>query len=256
MKEPRIGPLATALILAWAVWVTVISTLSISTIVPNDENQNTPQTAQKQPTADDMSFIFRIGKFIDDHNGVFTAMATVFIAWFTYSLKSVARDQHKIMEKQTVIIERQTIASHRPKIIVRNVLLMNDVGGDKIFVNFEIVNIGGSDATFYRSGVEIVKMAKTRRGRYVFVGNKDFLDGDILSPGESIGYSQPFIALQMSLANLGIRLFVDDEILVLRGMIAYNDDNHTMRRTGFWREYDFDAKRFRPSDDTDYEYQD
>jgi hypothetical protein len=259
MRKPQRKSLIVAVGLCWAIWVTTALFLPFGAVVPDNIKDEPHETANEQPKAAPISSVFRLVDFIDRHNGIVTAIATVFIAYFTLALKSVARDQHKIMEKQTKIIERQHIATHRPKLIVRNAELWNANEDPRTFVHFEVVNIGGSDATSYRSGVEAINVPIRPRKPYVLIGNEDFLGGESLSPGESTSYTHISPMLRNALAILEMQTRNRPpavEVFVCRGIIAYNDENGVMRRTGFWREYDFGAQRFRPSDDPDYEYQD
>jgi hypothetical protein len=81
-------PLLVAVLLAWGVWVTASISLPFPGPVPQEEQQQSRQPKDKHPAADHVPLIFRIGKFIDDHNGIFSAFATLAIAYFTFSLKS------------------------------------------------------------------------------------------------------------------------------------------------------------------------
>jgi hypothetical protein len=258
MKKPPRHSFIVAMALCWCVWITTEVLLPFSEPIPNYINNKQAKTTNEDPAAGSISIILIVANFLEDHNGAITAIATVFIAYFTLALKSVAGNQQKIMAQQTTIIERQHIATHRPKLIIRDPIVMMSPQ-PQTFIQFEIVNSGGSDARTYRSGVEAYNMPLVPKRSYILIGNKDFLGGETLSPGESMFYLHISPMLRETFDKMEERARFNlpaDEIFVLRGVIAYNDDNSTMRKTGFWREYDFVAKRFRPSDDPDHEYSD
>jgi hypothetical protein len=94
------------------------------------------------------------------HDNV-TAAATVIIAVFTLTLWLANERLGGIVRRQTEIQEKQFVATHRPKLIVRHVLLDADVseiqtvillghGGDA-FGGLSVVNVGGSDARIVRA---------------------------------------------------------------------------------------------------------
>jgi hypothetical protein len=114
MKIPQWKSIMLAVGLCWAVWVTSATVLPFGEIVPDNKNHKETKTSYEEPPAAPISIVFRIADFIDAHNGVVTAVATIFIAYFTFSLKSVARDQHEIMASQ-MLIQRELA---RPQIFM------------------------------------------------------------------------------------------------------------------------------------------
>jgi hypothetical protein len=192
-------------------------------------------------------------------SGVAVAGFTGTLWWATGKMGRIAADQRSDTLRQLDLMREDFISTHRPKLIIRGPQLMNASEDDLTRIHFEIVNIGASDATTHRSGVEASNVPRRPKRPYVIVGDEDFLGGEIISPGESTSHVYTCPVSRLALAAIQTRTLRNpppDDIFVLRGIIAYNDGNGIMRRTGFWREYDFDARRFRPSDDPDYEYQD
>jgi hypothetical protein len=114
MKQLRMSPLVLALIISWAVWVTVSLTVPFSDGVPKDKNQKDSETAPKHQPADDVSLMFRTGRFIDQHNGVFSALATIVIAYFTYSLRESTDKLWGAGERQLNATIKATETSNRP----------------------------------------------------------------------------------------------------------------------------------------------
>ena len=74
----------------------------------------------------------------DNHNGLITAIATVFVAIFTWTLWSVTG-------RAVSLAREEFISTHRPKIVLREV---DFVDGRIIYI---LVNIGGTEATVKES---------------------------------------------------------------------------------------------------------
>ena len=53
--------------------------------------------------------------------------------------------------------------------------------------------------------------------------------------------------------RLNATLEQSDDIWVFHGNIYYADLNGTVYRTSFWREYNFETRRFVATDNTEYE---
>jgi hypothetical protein len=91
-------------------------------------------------------FFWQVGKFLQDYNGAITAIATVIIAYLTYTiykatvaLKNLGRDEF--------------YASHRPRLVIRRVRFRDDL---PLRIGFVITNVGDADAEIEQSDVQAV----------------------------------------------------------------------------------------------------
>ena len=119
MKVRLSRPVMLALSLCWSVWVTASLISPIVGTAPNNNDQKSTVPTYKQPTNNDVPLIFRIGDFIDEHNGIFTAIATVFIAFFTFSLKSSTDKLWDAAKEQSAHMERALSSTERAFVFVR-----------------------------------------------------------------------------------------------------------------------------------------
>ena len=145
------------------------------------------------------------GAFLESHNGAITAIATIFIGWFTFTLKrstdklwSEAREQRqeaKVIadrqfentEKSIRLARDEFISTHRPKIIVREAIIGSVMEGEPITVHYHLANIGETNGRIIRSMVraEIVP----QQGRLLLHGsveNQYDLGEITLGPGAAI----------------------------------------------------------------------
>lgn len=239
-------------------------------------------------------FVFRwVITVIDAHNGLVTAIATVFVAGFTWTLwrsseATIAQAkatgelaekqflmegrQADLAEKQHGLMRLQHIAANKPRLRIRAIILNRTTPSGEFFENGEIVrghifaaNAGATEAKIIDSACR-------------FYWSNDGLpmqppldDDEALSlpwPREPVpGYgsisipiasAKPLPAIADSIRNRnpqGWRLYV-------MGYIHYSDINSAERFMGFCREYVapdpwWGAEgRFKPVDNSDYEYED
>jgi len=212
--------------------------------------------------------IFRIiGKFLDDHDGAFTAIATVAVAIFTFTLwragekqltiskklADIAGKQVSIQEAQTEISRQQFLATHRPRIIMRNVY-MTDVA-EQLAIHYTLVNTGGSDATIVNSRFYAESIPQ-----YIFMRDADCSDhselGEIIlvaGDGRAFEYQIP----DVDSAIWNITAFYNDSINTLIcfvGSVRYTDSFGNIRTSVFRRR--FDGSGFCKTDNPDHEYTD
>lgn len=60
------------------------------------------------------NLIFWLFNFVDEHSGIVSAIATVFIAWFTLTLKNASIEQGRLTERSVIIAERTLTEIERP----------------------------------------------------------------------------------------------------------------------------------------------
>lgn len=160
--------------------------------------------------------------------------------------------QNYLLRTQVRGARQEFIAAHRPRLIVRQVSI------DGGILQYFIYNVGDSPA----------KITQICESDWL-PGNADNLSalppysdsievGVTLKSGQWMGRrfrSSNAEELQFRLGAGAIRKHDQPVILVL-GLISYEDNLGTMRNTAFLRRYDFSNGRFARIDDPDYEYQD
>ena len=227
-----------------------------------------------------------LGGFLDAHNGTVTAIATVFIGLFTYTLKQAtdklwkAGDEQFRLAKETadrqageiqeqLRLTRENVefarlefnATHRPRLVIREAHMLIPTGRDPTAgVRFIVANAGEGGADVVESFVIL-----------------EFNESAILLPLQPPEHSNSIGPIQIE-PGQGIEREFGSAInfpqytneqnrhlnhpgeptpkIWLRGFIVYLDNNRIRRRMAFCRGYDFKAKRFRAGDDPNYEYSD
>jgi hypothetical protein len=188
------------------------------------------------------------------HDDLLT-FSTVLIAVFTASLWWSTRRLWKAGERQIRLARDEFNATHRPRVSVRR---MGTVffPNEPIKIEFTIVNTGDAAITGFSCNTIILYL----KGIGAIHGIPIF-DPDTASTSDAslqIGEGKNILVLEA--ANLDPKQLKDitsgSEILHLIGYVVYRDKVGTTRRTGFFRYYDRERRRFRVIDDPEYEYQD
>lgn len=226
---------------------------------------------------------------------LFTFLLFVFTAalWFvTFQLSRDARktsDRQSIemqksldlAEKQMVLSERQAdlaekqhelqrwhdFTTHRPKLIIRKVLL-DEESGDYFTqasrspsIQFNVANIGGSRATIIKSNATFAKID----GRLPAVPPYSMDINTIKCAIREAGQSDPPETLDIEdvevshiVSNWRGKTITngDSSQFYFFGYIQYSDGIGTVRRMAFCRRYNPATKRFVEIDDPEYEYAD
>jgi len=198
-------------------------------------------------------YLINIIVLMDVHNGIITAIATIFIAVFTIILATVTRYQ-AILTKKTIDLTREQInKTYRPRLRVRRITLQK-TGGDPIQCNYLVVNVGETLATLKNH--EITLSVQSTNNTTKPIEHYLSLECRELRPGESAEFSTGRIFSAEFEFDCGWAISSGGSALKIRGMLEYEDSLGIMRRTGFLRTYDATLGRFRPSDDIEEEYAD
>jgi len=201
--------------------------------------------------ADLISSLADFAVFLEAHDGAVVAVATVFIAIFTLILAWVTGRLAKSTKTSIELARAEFTATFRPKIIVRRVFQIDSTQEDAMRVRFSVVNIGGSAAHVFEHGKAI----------------ESFVDAPPSPPSTE---QTAFVLKSGETRDLEVeipgsfQLFFDHYVfsggpkepqIHLHGFVRYRDGTgETIRETAFLRRYD--GKRFIPSQNSDYEYQD
>lgn len=204
-----------------------------------------------------------------DYNGLITAIATVFIAWFTLTLRKSSDRLANISEQQTNLLNAQRLIDHRPRLNVRHVSLASEESGpgdllslgEKFKGGLAVVNVGGTQATiinsfytifFSRTGLPMASPLDIQINELIWLPKK-------LGVGESVACQiEGVVAAKVSedsFIELKSRNAYGWTIYVM-GQIEYSDDAGNHRFMGFCRQWGGGPGTFQPVSDQDYEYQD
>ena len=173
--------------------------------------------------------------------------------------------QADILTKQKEIARIEFIATHRPRLRVRNVVVKPvSVTGFKPtvfhpgqFVSGQcyIANSGGSAAHITEAHCDVFITSNPLPMERPYEGQ----DGNsaiklTIEAGTSVPL--PFQSTsQISSRESEDILSGGNYRIYVMGWVEYSDDMNIMRRTAFCRKYDFIRRRFYPVDDPDYEHE-
>jgi hypothetical protein len=227
-----------------------------------------------------------VGDFLETHNGAVTAVATIFIAIFTVVLAVVTNRQARLTriaavaaEKAAEIARTEFIASHRPRLRVRNVVVKNPKAADgrelQLFApgqtiegQFYIANVGDSRADILDGHCTVYFSQQGLPMRRPYEGGEDNLQATsrTLLSGESTPVlfrgDAPPPGAEM---GVGTNAFGSWDLYVM-GWVTYADhtDPPTKRRTSFCRQYRLTGipgrsaapiGRFHKVEEPDYEHE-
>lgn len=192
--------------------------------------------------------------WLDIHNGTVTAIATAFIAAFTYFLIRVSSRQAELISKQIELGREEFRATHRPKIGVRGFnIAFEGVTGDHMHpCSFTIFNEGSGTAFIREINAVLIhdEYCWNQMNRRVQFRNPDTKDR-VLTPGADELY---FTAKDFRFDDINSNWF-------LVGFVRYSDSaiGGIERKTGFCRrwvrplQYNM-AAMYWVTEDNEYEY--
>lgn len=197
---------------------------------------------------------------IDIHNGLVTAIATVFIAGFTTVLATVTNRQARLTRESIDLARKEYVTSHRPRIILRDVFLVAET------INYMLVNTGDTDATIVESWIFGEFIEQGTRFRVPRSAGHNDLGELVFSGGESKDLTcdlPPSLSFAMKFPD-SRRIGIDGQEPVFGneyfvGVIVYVDDVGVRRRSVFRRHWHDGRERFmrlKPEEESDNEYAD
>lgn len=95
-----------------------------------------------------------MGIFLDADGIAITALATIAIAWFTFSLKDVTKEQAIITSAALKLAQDEFNATHRPKIRIRHIWVRDIQPGKQLSVDIVYANIGDAKAIIKSFGLD------------------------------------------------------------------------------------------------------
>ncbi|MGB6534585.1 MAG: hypothetical protein WBF58_01330 [Xanthobacteraceae bacterium] len=196
--------------------------------------------------------------FLQTYNGAVTAFATFWIAVFTVVLAVVSRRQATLTRQSIDLANKEFVASHRPRIVLRDVHLE----GRTVF--YILANIGGTKATIVEGWILAEFVPKGTPLRPLRSAGNNNLKGYIFAGGEikDLDYKLPgpisFAMMYPDSRRIGIEgkppEFGND---YFTGTLIYADDLGTKRRSVFRRRWNGKSfERLTPEEERDHEYAD
>jgi hypothetical protein len=154
----------------------------------------------------------------------------------------------------------QFIAAHRARLVVRQISIIEDNHGATYGIQYYVYNVGDTRARIKKVSEKVWLPAKEERVRVApSYGTSKILDKTIKSGHWLQALHVPPLEINNELALILGAAAVRPEMagnLFFLGFIQYEDEGGTTRNVSFLRQYDFTTKRFNPTNDPDYEYQD
>jgi hypothetical protein len=187
------------------------------------------------------------------------AFFTFWLVCATGVLAVVSVFQGWMLVQQTELGRAEFIATQRPKLIVRAVYIEPNVNG---FIQYSIVNIGGSRATIIESWI-LAEIISSRGAPQSLLptGHSD-LGRLTFAPGEfrDLSYLINDGTVQLMLRLPNNRFDFNESQpggdLYFSGALVYEDDVGNRRRSVFRRKWDMGGKGFLRVADPDLEYAD
>lgn len=208
-----------------------------------------------------LRYLMRFECFLDAHNGAITAVATVIIGLFTIALAIVGRSQAVLTRDAINLARAEFTASHRPRIIMRDVNLLQE-GGDMSII-YMLINSGGNEATVIESWLTTELIQKGTSIRNLRSAGHNDLGPIKIAAGEVADLIH-IISDERARAYIrfgpgSLRLEAVAGIiwnLYFTGAIVYQDSAGNRRRSVFRRQWDPEREGFYRTDDPDHEYAD
>jgi hypothetical protein len=246
----------------------------------SDKNQESGQKTEKNCPSIASSLLADIGHFIHDYRDEITASSTAIIAVFTAILgvftvrlarsTTVAADA---ASKATKTAQAEFVASHRPKLRIRNIVVNppRTVDGRELALfapghvvsgQFFIANVGGSRADILDGHCTVFWSREGLPMRRPYEGGEDNLQAvgrTLLSGQSTTALFRSDGPIDADVAQTVGRNIVQGFRLYVMGWVTYADRNNDVWRTGFCREFmptgGFSLSRFFPVNDPDYEHE-
>jgi len=214
-------------------------------------------------------YLHCVGLWINENKDAITAISTLLIAIFTFTLWRSTEKLWKATKATIDLTRQEFLAEHRPRLIVRGVSI-NDVMGvggarDLLAAEYTIANVGDTAATIIETSDHLwlpttdenlppipdyadpktvsIKIEAGASFPMKHYGTSELLERFHFAGGAAIGPTH--------------NLPVSDPMLWFLGYVQYVDGLGTKRRTGFLRKRDFTTGRFSPiQGEPDYEFRD
>ena len=130
------------------------------------QNHNDGSADKKDETASDMSLPFRLGKFLDDHNGAITALLTIVLAIYSKRMADLVylqrRDAQEVSDRQAEETKEQLMIGKQSADAVRDAAdaAMAAAGSERAWMSFDEVDFadfkdGYIGKNFVKAGIAV-----------------------------------------------------------------------------------------------------
>jgi hypothetical protein len=196
-------------------------------------------------------FFIQAFDVLNEISPALTAIATVGIGIFTWTLWTTSRDQGRLNQAALKLASDEFVATHRPKLFVQAVFA-NIWGAPPHETIIEFIVVNGGEAKAYPikalgfsyiQGVNSIFDPKETAATPVFPEGKD------LEPGERITLKVQSASIKNDYNDFlaGGRMFV-------LGRVEYAGKDGIVRVTGFCREYSRETGAYSPVPNSEHEY--
>ncbi|PKQ07870.1 MAG: hypothetical protein CVT72_01670 [Alphaproteobacteria bacterium HGW-Alphaproteobacteria-11] len=155
----------------------------------------------------------------------------------------------------TEITRKDFIATHRPRVVLRNFHISDEIISDSPIVEVVIANAGNTPAYIMKIGSDIPARMKENGNWLGLAARPKILPNPIrLDAGEEYEFS--VVRNSVLEGEDWWKIDGGEAEFYLIGVIVYRDENQTTRKTGFLRVYDTERETFaRPhEDEPEYNY--
>jgi len=191
---------------------------------------------------------------LDTHNGAVTAVATVFIAFFTIVLACVSRRQARLISDQVKLARDEFNATHRPEISILSFESSHEGAEDeRVAVQVMYVNKGRSIAKNVRIQAKVTNRRFPLQSGIGLSGPGAI---DLTHPDLESGIKNYFLVtsdIPVRTAS-GANRSQETPRVVCLGCVSYYDGMNGRRETTFCRVFNESSDRWEPSGNTAYEY--
>lgn len=214
-------------------------------------------TGQKDCAAYHIStvILWHIGEILNYYGVAITAVATGVIGLFTYTLYKTTAVQARLTRDSIDLARQEFIATHRPKIILRDAWAI-PADGVAVTVMLTFVNQGIAKAWITESAITVEFF---ERSGALFLSPDPIHRMDLASPNDFVGGQvRNFTFTSRSLVwdhRMTATYYVPDDLGVfVMGHVVYIDEANVRRHTAFRRRFDPKTQRFsrREGDELDY----
>jgi hypothetical protein len=180
---------------------------------------------------------------------------TFWLTILTGVLAVVGGVQGVLIWRQIRLARDEFNATHRPRLIVRDVSVITD---DGFKIQYLIVNAGDAEATIIESWIKCELLAPYETPRNLMSAEHDDIGHVRLTTGRPIYFtlSPAKVFVDHMLSPFGAFASRGDERLYFAGALLYRDAAGNQRRSVFRRFYNRGLSQFERLDNPDYEYSD
>jgi hypothetical protein len=235
----------------------LIAATEASLLIPLETEvcRQNEQTHQKEcATYNTASVVVsQVFDFLNYTSPAFTALATIAIAAFTWTLWRATSEHSRITDGVLALARDEFNATHRPKLRVRHFRLI-DISDKQSLTKFTIVNVGTGTAKLFSSLGRTDFFPLNGQPTPNYLGGSAMIEvPKTLASGAA---EEACILLNKRRPGFIGEMASQFKALHAFGHISYADVLDNVRMTAFCRRYIVGLERFDILSDPDYEYED